>query len=227
MFSLEVKQALTAQLPSLTIADVLGSTEGGMGMSFAKKGATAETAKFRLNPTTRVFKDDGTEVKPGSGEIGMIANGGMVPLAYYKDPEKSARTFKEVNGQRYSFPGDMATVEADGTITLLGRGSVSINSGGEKIFPEEVELALKSHPAVFDVVVVGVPDERWGERVVAVVKAREGQQPSVEELATHARERIAGYKVPREVHLVDEIVRSPSGKADYRWAKAQATDGGS
>jgi acyl-CoA synthetase (AMP-forming)/AMP-acid ligase II len=121
-------------------------------------------------------------------------------------------------------PGDMARIEADGTITLLGRGSVSINSGGEKIFPEEVELALKSHPAVFDVVVVGVPDERWGERVVAVVKAREGQQPSVEELAAHARERIAGYKVPREVHLVDEIVRSPSGKADYRWAKAQATD---
>ena len=133
-------------------------------------------------------------------------------------------TFKEFDGARYSIPGDWATVAADGTIELLGRGSVSINSGGEKIFPEEVELALKSHPDVFDVVVVGVPDERWGERVAAVVKARGDAKPTAEDLAAHARTTIAGYKVPKEVHLVDEIVRSPSGKADYRWAKSIATE---
>jgi acyl-CoA synthetase (AMP-forming)/AMP-acid ligase II len=155
--------------------------------------------------------------------VGRLARGGYVPLGYYKDPEKTASVFVEADGQRWVLPGDMAMVEADGTITLLGRGSVSINSGGEKIFPEEVESALKSHPDVFDVVVVGVPDERWGERVVAVVKPRPGARPTADDLAAHAREHIAGYKVPKEVHLVDEVVRSPSGKADYRWARATAT----
>ena len=146
-----------------------------------------------------------------------------MPLGYYKDEAKTASTFMVLNGERWVVPGDMARVEEDGQITLLGRGSVSINSGGEKIFPEEVELALKSHPEVFDVVVVGVPDERWGERVAAVVKARGTATPTAEDLAAHARTTIAGYKVPKEVHLVDEIVRSPSGKADYRWAKSIAT----
>jgi fatty-acyl-CoA synthase len=219
MFSLEVKQALTAQLPGLTIADVLGSTEGGMGMSFAKKGATAETAKFRLNPTTRVFKDDGTEVKPGSGEIGMIANGGMVPLAYYKDPEKSARTFKEVNGQRYSFPGDMAMVEADGTITLLGRGSNCINTGGEKVFPEEVEEALKKHAAVEDALVFGVPDERFGSRVVGVASLAAGASVSSEAVLADAKRRLSSYKLPKELVLVPRVPRAPNGKADYPAAK--------
>jgi fatty-acyl-CoA synthase len=219
MFSLEVKQALTAQLPGLTIADVLGSTEGGMGMSFAKKGATAETAKFRLNPTTRVFKDDGTEVKPGSAEIGMIANGGMVPLAYYKDPEKSARTFKEVNGQRYSFPGDMATVEADGTITLLGRGSNCINTGGEKVFPEEVEEALKKHAAVEDALVFGVPDERFGSRVVGVASLAAGASASSGDVLADAKRRLSSYKLPKELVLVPRVPRAPNGKADYPAAK--------
>jgi fatty-acyl-CoA synthase len=219
MFSLEVKQALTAQLPGLTIADVLGSTEGGMGMSFAKNGATAETAKFRLNPTTRVFKDDGTEVKPGSGEIGMIANGGMVPLAYYKDPEKSARTFKEVNGQRYSFPGDMAMVEADGTITLLGRGSNCINTGGEKVFPEEVEEALKKHAAVEDALVFGVPDERFGSRVVGVASLAAGASVSSEAVLADAKRRLSSYKLPKELVLVPRVPRAPNGKADYPAAK--------
>ena len=159
---------------------------------------------------------------PGSGVVGHLARKGYMPLGYYKDEAKTASTFMVLNGERWVVPGDMARVEADGQITLLGRGSVSINSGGEKIFPEEVELALKSHPAVFDVVVVGVPDERWGERVAAVVKARGDAKPTAEELAEHARTTIAGYKVPKEVHLVDEIVRSPSGKADYRWAKSIA-----
>ena len=146
-----------------------------------------------------------------------------MPIGYYKDPEKTASAFVEADGERWVLPGDMAMVEADGTITLLGRGSVSINTGGEKIFPEEVENALKSHPDVFDVVVVGVPDERWGERVAAVVKARAGRDADGRRRSPRTpASTIAGYKVPGEVHLVDEVVRSPSGKADYRWAKAQA-----
>jgi 3-oxocholest-4-en-26-oate---CoA ligase len=219
MFSLEVKQALTRHLPGLTIADVLGSTEGGMGMSFAKKGATAETAKFKLNPTTRVFKEDGTPVQPGSGEIGMIANGGMVPLAYYKDPEKSARTFREVNGVRYSFPGDMATVEADGTITLLGRGSNCINTGGEKVFPEEVEEALKQHPAVEDALVFGVPDDRFGNRVVGVTSLASGAAASAEDVIADAKRRLSSYKLPKELVIVERVPRAPNGKADYPAAK--------
>jgi 3-oxocholest-4-en-26-oate---CoA ligase len=142
-----------------------------------------------------------------------------VPLAYHKDPEKSAATFVTgPSGDRYALAGDMAIHEADGTITLLGRGSQCINSGGEKIFPEEVEAALKAHPAVFDAIVVGVPDDRWGQRVAAVVQPRPGQSPSVEDLDRHCREYVAAYKVPKEVHLVPEVVRSPSGKPDYPWA---------
>jgi acyl-CoA synthetase (AMP-forming)/AMP-acid ligase II len=152
-----------------------------------------------------------------------MARGGNVPLRYHKDPEKSAATFVTVNGRRYSVSGDSAVVEADGTMTLLGRGSVCINSGGEKIYPEEVEAALKAHPAVFDVVVVGVPDERWGERVAAVIELRPDHDVSLEELDTHARQLVAGYKVPRELHVVDKIERSPSGKPDYPWAKRVAT----
>jgi 3-oxocholest-4-en-26-oate---CoA ligase len=143
-------------------------------------------------------------------------------VGYYKDPVKSAETFIEVDGERYSVPGDMATLEADGTITLLGRGSVSINSGGEKIYPEEVEAAVKAHPAVWDAVVVGVPDERWGQRVAAIVQARPGDAPTLEDIQQHCRTKVAGYKVPRELHLVEQVVRSPSGKPDYRWAKATA-----
>ena len=219
MFSLEVKQALTRHLPGLTIADVLGSTEGGMGMSFAKKGATAETAKFKLNPTTRVFKDDGTLVAPGSGDVGMIANGGIVPLAYYKDPEKSARTFRVVDGVRYSFPGDMATVEADGSITLLGRGSNCINTGGEKVFPEEVEEALKRDPAVEDALVFGVPDERFGNRVVGVASLAVGASASAAEVVGNAKRRLSSYKLPKELVIVPRVPRAPNGKADYPAAK--------
>jgi acyl-CoA synthetase (AMP-forming)/AMP-acid ligase II len=154
-----------------------------------------------------------------------MARGGNVPLRYHKDPEKSAATFVTVNGRRFAVSGDNAIVEADGTMTLLGRGSVCINSGGEKIFPEEVEAALKAHPAVFDAVVVGVPDERWGERVAAVVQTRAGEEPSLDDLDRHCREHIAGYKVPRELHVVERIERSPSGKPDYPWAKKIATGG--
>jgi acyl-CoA synthetase (AMP-forming)/AMP-acid ligase II len=171
-----------------------------------------------------VLDDDGKPVEPGSGVVGKIARSGQVPLCYYKDPEKSAQVFLEIEGVRYSVPGDFAMVEADGSITLLGRGSVCINSGGEKIYPEEVEGALKSHQKVFDALVVGIPDERWGSAVAAVVQPRPGLTPTLEELDEHCRAQIAGYKVPRALHLVDVIERSPSGKPDYPWARRVATE---
>ena len=162
----------------------------------------------------RARREPATSSRPGRASIGKVARGGNIPLEYYKDPEKTAETFVTApDGTRYSIPGDFATVEADGTITLLGRGSVSINSGGEKIFPEEVEGAVKSHPDVYDCTVVGVPDERWGQRVAAVVQPRDGAEPTLESLQEHCRTQIAGYKVPRELHLVDAIERSPSGQA--------------
>jgi len=173
-----------------------------------------------VNDETTVLTSDFT-IAP-VGVIGKLARRGHIPLGYYKDPERSAQTFIEVDGTRYAIPGDFATVEADGQVTLLGRGSIVINTGGEKVFPEEVEGVLKSHPDVFDVLVVGVADERWGERVTAVVQAREGRTPSVAELDAHCRTQIAAYKAPKQVFLVDEISRAPSGKPDYPWAKAYA-----
>jgi acyl-CoA synthetase (AMP-forming)/AMP-acid ligase II len=217
-----VKAKLAERLPNVIVSDSIGASETGYQGTFASADDQGRP-RFAMGDHTTVLDDDGNPVEPGDGVVGRLARGGYVPIGYYKDPEKTASVFVESGGKRWVLPGDMAMVEADGTITLLGRGSVSINTGGEKVFPEEVESALKSHPDVFDCVVVGVPDDRWGERVAAVVKARPGSSPTVDELATHAREHIAGYKVPREVHLVDEVVRSPSGKADYRWAKATAT----
>jgi acyl-CoA synthetase (AMP-forming)/AMP-acid ligase II len=174
-----------------------------------------------------VLDDDLQPVVPGSGVVGMLARGGHIPLGYFKDEKKTAATFlTAANGVRYAIPGDFATVESDGTITLLGRGSVCINTGGEKVYPEEVEGAVKSHPAIFDAVVVGVPDERWGQRVAAVVQLREGAEaPAVDELVEHCRAMLAGYKLPRSLVLVDEVVRSPSGKPDYPWAKRIAEQG--
>src|SRR5439155_15696458 len=173
-----------------------------------------------------VVLDDALQVvEAGSGVVGRVARRGNIPLGYYKDPVKTAETFVTApDGTRYAVPGDYATVEADGTITLLGRGSVSINSGGEKIFPEEVEAAVKSHPAVFDCTVVGVRDDRWGQRVTVVIEPRDADNPpTLESVQEHCRARIAGYKVPRELHIVERIVRSPSGKPDYRWAMDVAT----
>jgi len=221
MFSTEVKQRLIDHLPQLAIADVLGSTEGGMGQSLTTRDLPpGETARFGLMPAAKVFTDDGREVEPGSGEVGMLASGGLVPLAYYKDPEKSARTFREVGGVRYSFPGDMARVAADGTIELLGRGSGCINTGGEKVFPEEVEEALKQHPAVEDALVFGVPDERFGNRVVGVVSLAPGATATADELIAGTRQRLSSFKVPRALHLADRVPRAPNGKADYRGARA-------
>jgi acyl-CoA synthetase (AMP-forming)/AMP-acid ligase II len=208
------------------LIDGLGSSEAtGMGMMISTAGSDLETAKFQLNPTTRVFTEDGRAVTPGSGETGLlaVADDSGIPLGYYKDDSKTAATFKVIEGKRYSFPGDWARIEADGSITLLGRGSVCINSGGEKIFPEEVEEVVKLHPSVEDCTVVGVPDEKWGEVIVAVV-ARTDASGTLEatELIAAARSRISAYKVPKHIVFVDRVVRSPAGKADYRWAKDTA-----
>ncbi len=219
MFSLEVKQALVKHIPGLSIVDVLGSTEGGMGQSTVRAGMSAETARFKLNPTTKVFTEDGREVAPGSGEVGLVANGGMVPLGYYKDPEKSARTFREVHGVRYAFPGDMATVEADGRIILLGRGSNCINTGGEKVFPEEVEEALKVHPAVEDALVFGVPDDRFGQRVVGVAALAAGAADPPAAILAETKRHLAHYKIPKELLVVERVPRAPNGKPDYATAK--------
>lgn len=217
MWSAETKQGLLRH-HDMILADVMGSTEGGMGSSITTRESTTKTAKFTLNEGVKVFTDDGRLVEAGSGEIGKVATSGFVPLGYYKDPEKSAQTFREIDGVRYSFPGDYATVEADGTITLLGRGSACLNTGGEKVFPEEVEEAVKRHPAVADCLVVGVPDERFGERVVAVasVSALDCDETALIEFT---KDHLAGYKVPRQVVLVDQVQRAPNGKADYKWAK--------
>jgi 3-oxocholest-4-en-26-oate---CoA ligase len=226
VFSATVKEQFLERFPNLIIADAVGSTETGYnGVRVIMKGGEEKHGlpTVRMGPDTVVLDDDMNIVQPGSGVVGRMARGGNVPLRYHKDPEKSAATFVTVNGRRYSVSGDYAVVEEDGSMTLLGRGSVCINSGGEKIYPEEVEAALKAHSAVFDAVVVGVPDERWGERVAAVVELRPGHAVTLEELDAHTREHIAGYKVPRELHEVDRIERSPSGKPDYRWAKRVAT----
>ena len=220
MFSIEVKEALCERLPDLVIADLLGSTEGGMGSTLTSRNMPrADTARFTLSPTSKVLTEDGREVVPGSNEVGMVANGGLVPLAYYKDPEKSARTFREVNGVRYSFPGDMARVAADGTLELLGRGSNCINTGGEKVFPEEVEEALKRHASVQDALVFGIPDERFGNRIVGVVSLLPGTHSETAEILEDMRTRLASYKLPRDLCVVASVPRAPNGKADYPRAR--------
>ncbi|GED99066.1 acyl-CoA synthetase [Gordonia crocea] len=220
LFSPTIKDRYVAAFPNTVVVDAIGSSETGFGgMSVAVKGESHVGApQVKADPETHVLREDGTPVTAGSGEVGVLARSGHVPLRYHNDPEKSAKTFVTYGGVRYSLPGDFATLEADGTITMLGRGSVSINTGGEKVFPEEVEAALKAHPDVFDVSVVGIPDERFGQRVAAVVQARDGARPPLAELGAAARAELAGYKVPRAVWFVDELKRSPAGKPDYRWA---------
>jgi acyl-CoA synthetase (AMP-forming)/AMP-acid ligase II len=219
-----VKTALAERLPGSVVVDGYGASEtGGQGQSVTVAGAEpSPTPRFTVNEQTTVLDDALTPT--GVGVVGRLARRGHIPLGYYKDPDKTAATFPIVDGVRWSVPGDHARLEADGTITLLGRGSVSINTGGEKVYPEEVEAALKAHPAVFDAIVVGVPDDRWGERVVAVVEARPGVAPELAELSDHVRARLADYKAPRALVLVDTVERSPSGKPDYRWARATALD---
>jgi len=227
LFSAAVKDQFLDLLPNLLIVDAIGSSETGFsGMGFAQKGATeAGPPRVTADREAHVLREDGTPVERGSGEVGILARTGHIPLRYHNDPVKSEKTFKVFGGVRYSIPGDLATIDADGTITMLGRGSQSINTGGEKVFPEEVESAVKAHPEIFDATVVGVPDDRFGQRVAAVVSTRGGRRPSLSEINEVARERIAGYKCPRSIWFVDEVKRSPAGKPDYRWAAQVAASG--
>ena len=216
-----VKDAIRTLLPNVMVSDSFGASETGANGSVHDHGGPAAGPRFTLAEHTKIVDDEFRPVAPGV--VGRLARSGHIPLGYYKDEEKTAATFvTDADGVRWVVPGDFARVENDGTITLLGRGSVSINTGGEKVFPEEVEAVLKAHPDVFDAVVVGVPDARYGERVAAVVAPRDGAVPTLDTLTAHCRTSLAGYKVPRHVVLIDEIVRTPAGKPDYRWAKATA-----
>ena len=221
MWSSEVKDGLLKH-NDMVLVDAMGSTEGGMGSSVASRDAPAPTAKFVLNPGVIVITDEGKHVEAGSGKMGKIGTSGLVPLGYFKDEKKSAETFKEFEGVRYSFTGDYATVEADGTITLLGRGSNCINTAGEKVYPEEVEEAVKRHPNVFDCLVVGLQDDRFGQRVVALASFQDDNQIEEQDLIAFTREHLAGYKLPKQVLFVPEVMRAPNGKANYKWAKETA-----
>ena len=221
MWSAEVKAGLLEH-HDMILMDTIGSTEGGMGGSTSSRENPAETAKFNINPGVIILEDDGEIIEPGSEKIGLIGTAGLVPVGYYKDPEKSAKTFKEVNGIRYSFPGDYARLEQDGTITLLGRGSNCINSAGEKIYPEEVEEAMKKNSEVNDCLVVGLDDERFGQIVTAVVSL--DSDINEEELKNKTRVFLAGYKIPKKIIFVRHVERAPNGKANYKWAKEIAID---
>ncbi|MSV61070.1 MAG: AMP-binding protein [Actinobacteria bacterium] len=225
MWTSEVKEALLDRIEHVVLLDAMGSSEGSMGTSISMKGVPPKTAKFAVAPTTKVFTDDDREVQPGSGEIGKVAAGGAVPIGYYKDPEKSSKTFRTINGVRYSFPGDMATVEADGSLTLLGRGSQVINSGGEKIFPEEVEEAVKRVEGVLDCLVVGIDDEKFGQAVTAVASLSPGAKVEEAAIIANVKTQLAGYKAPKRVVFVAQIPRAPNGKADYKTARDMAIAG--
>jgi 3-oxocholest-4-en-26-oate---CoA ligase len=223
MWSPAVKRALLEYLPDVLLQDSFGSSEAvGFGLEITRRDSTVQLGRFRIGPNCKVFTPEGEEVEPGSGVAGFIARSGPIPKGYYKDEKKSAETFRTLQGRRWSIPGDWCTVNADGTLELLGRGSVCINTGGEKVHPEEVEEALKLHPEVTDAVVVGLPDPQWGEAVAALVELRAGGAAGEPALRDFVRERLAGYKVPKRVLVVDSVGRSPSGKADYKGAKARA-----
>ena len=221
-----LKDELLRRLPKVRLLDALGSSESGaQAAQFAAAGSKASTGDFEVAPGNVVLKEDLSGlVERGSEEVGWLAREGSIPLGYYKDAEKTARTFPTVGGRRYAVPGDRARIEADGRLRLLGRDSVTINTGGEKVFAEEVEHALKHHPDVYDCVVVGTPSQRWGQQVTALVRLRAGAQPNEESLRATAREHVAAYKVPKAFVFVDELVRAPSGKADYRWAQQRALE---
>jgi fatty-acyl-CoA synthase len=223
MWSQENKRGLLGHCANAMIFDSFGSSEAvGLGASASAPGAEAQTAAFVIGPNCAVFTEDGRRVEPGSGERGLVAVTGFLPVGYYKDAEKTAKTFKTLEDGRWSVPGDWAEVNADGTLKLLGRGSVCINTGGEKVFPEEVEEALKTHPGVRDAVVVGLPDPRFGERICAVVETDGAAQPTLAELSEHVRATLAGYKAPRELVVVASIGRAPNGKVDYKAIKDRA-----
>ena len=223
IWSQETKDGLLRHNDRLIMVDSLGSSEAiGMATNTTRAGEGAGTARFSLGATTRVVTEDGRDVEPGSGERGRVALRGFTPVGYYKDPEKSAATFQVIDGVRYSIPGDWAEVEADGTVRLLGRGSQCINTGGEKVYPEEVEEALKLHPSVHDAAVVGVPDERFGEAITALVEPNPGATTDEAELIAHVKEKLAAFKAPKRVLSVSTVARAANGKLDYRQLRSEA-----
>ena len=223
ILSKAIREELQQLLPNAMVMDSFGASETGHAgtvMDLERGGP-----RFTMNPTTNVLDDEGRPVQPGSGQVGKLARCGHIPLGYYKDEEKTATTFLvDPGGRRWVIPGDSATISADGVLELLGRGSVCINTGGEKVYPEEVEAALKAHPDVFDAVVVGVPDERFQERVAAIVTLRGDANIELDDLQDFCHTKIARYKVPRQLHVTDEIPRTPVGKPDYRWARRIAVN---
>ena len=225
MFSEGAKQGLLGHQPGMMIIDAFSSSEAvGMGQSVSTAAGTSVTAKFTVGEHTKVITDDGRAVEPGSGETGRVAVGGFQPIGYYKDEAKSAATFILFEGKRYSVPGDYATVEADGSLTLLGRGSVCINTGGEKVYPEEVEEVLKTHESVADAVAVGIPDEKFGEAITAVVELLPGSDFDESAIVGHVKGKLAAYKAPKRVLSIDTIGRAPNGKVDYKRLKGWAAD---
>jgi len=216
MWSEETKQGLHRHNPNMTLVDAFSSSEAlGMGSSVSAAGAEANTASFKIGPRAKLIDDNCEEIEAGSDRSCRLALGGRLPVGYYKDDEKTRTTFLMIGGERYSVPGDYATVDSDGTLHVLGRGSVVINTGGEKVFPEEVEEALKTHPAVADAACVGVPSERFGEEICAIVQLSPGQTAEPQELIDHVKARLAGFKAPRSIVFVDAVGRTPSGKLDY------------
>jgi 3-oxocholest-4-en-26-oate---CoA ligase len=223
IWSQETKDGLLRHNDRLIMVDALGSSEAiGMATNTTRAGECAGTARFSLGPNTRVVNEDGHDVEPGSGERGHVALRGFTPIGYYKDPEKSAATFQVIDGVRYSIPGDWAEVEADGTVKLLGRGSQCINTGGEKVYPEEVEEALKLHPSVHDAAVVGVPDDRFGEAITALVEPNPGATTDEAELIAHVKAMLAAFKAPKRVLSVSTVARSANGKLDYKQLRSEA-----
>jgi acyl-CoA synthetase (AMP-forming)/AMP-acid ligase II len=225
LFSPVVKQQFVEAFPNIMITDAIGASEigfAGLGVVAETEGGAMQGPRVMPSRNTLVLDEHGRPAPPGV--IGRLAKGGPLPLGYYKDPEKTAALLTEVDGVRYAVPGDLARLEPDGTVTLLGRGNTCINTGGEKVFPEEVEGALKAHPDVFDALVIGVPDKRLGQRVAALVQPRAGTKLDLSDLDSHLRKRIAGYKVPRSTWTVDQITRTLTGKADYGWAHRYSQD---
>ncbi|RZQ63111.1 acyl-CoA synthetase [Amycolatopsis suaedae] len=226
LFSHSVKQDFLGELPNVVLTDAIGSSESGFtGIGVVGKDAD-HTAGPRVSMGAQavLLDDEDNVVEAVPGATGRLARRAHVPLGYYKDPDKSKTIFVEIGGERYVIPGDYARYEDDGTVTLLGRGSQCVNTGGEKVFPEEVEGALKAHPDVFDALVIGVPDERLGQRVAAVVQARDGRELDLAALEAHVRTQLAGYKVPRSIWVAEQVGRTPSGKPDYTWAQKYAAE---
>ncbi|MEV4445652.1 acyl-CoA synthetase [Streptomyces mirabilis] len=218
-----VREQFQSLVPNVMLLNNYGSSESGFNGTATADSGAGQGFRLRVNSRTQVV-DPATYEPVAVGEAGRVAQRGHVPLGYYNDPKKTAETFFQKDGERWVLLGDMATVDEEGIVTVLGRGSQCINTGGEKVYPEEVEQALKSHPDVYDALVAGVPDEKWGNHVAAVVQLREGAgRPSLEDIQTHCRSHLAGYKIPRQLVITDTIQRSPSGKADYRWARSVAT----